>query len=161
MNILGIDPGITTGWAVYDSVNRRCIAVGRFLSYHVPEDVRIRSRLAICVIERLRPHGASYPQVVESSYVCGRIVGMLGDETRPVHELRRDDVRRELQLATFGSVQVSDDATVWAALRQIHGDGCTSKGGALHALKSADAEHERAALAVAVAWALRAKVVAK
>lgn len=158
MIVLGLDPGMATGWALYDCAHRHCIAVGEFPGHSIPSDLAARSRLCVNVIERLRPHGASYPQVVEAAYVCGRLVGMLGNEQRPVHELRRDDVRRELQVATHGAIQVADDATVWAALRLLHGDGCTKQGGALHLLKPSETGHARAAVAVAVAWCIRERL---
>jgi predicted secreted protein len=68
-----------------------------------------------------------------------------------VLELTRREVKLALSEATQRDVVVTDDATAWAALKLLHGDLCDKKGGALHGVKA----HERAALAVAVAFALR------
>lgn len=148
MRILGIDPGATTGWVVYDTEACGVTARGEFAG-HGSVILFAHSQLDVVCLERLVPHGASYPQVVEAAYTAGRIVGQFQVH---VHELKRSDVRRILQDATHGAVKVRDDKSVWAALLVIHGgDAAAEKGGPLHGVKS----HERAALAVAVAWAIR------
>lgn len=150
MNILGIDPGATTGWCVYNTERRAVVARGLYEGHDSIILMPGASVAHVAVVERLVPHGASYPQVVESAYVAGRIAG----ELRPaiqVHELKRSDVRRVLQEATHGAVKVKDDKSVRAAIVVIHGgDSATEAGGCLHGVTS----HVWAALAVALAWSL-------
>ena len=148
MIVLGIDPGATTGWVVYDTNTRGVTARGEFAGYGTVM-LCAHQQLDVVALERLVPHGASYPQVVEAAYVAGRIVGQFQVHVR---ELTRADVRRILQDATHGAVKVRDDKSVWSALLLIHGgESAGEKGGALYGVKS----HERAALAVAVAWAIK------
>lgn len=145
MRILGIDPGATTGYVVYDTDAKRVVAYGEFEG-HDAVAVWCAPEIEIVTVERLVPHGASYPQVVEASYTAGRLVQKFASNAR---ELKRTEVRRILQDATHGAIKVRDDKTVWAALVEIHGGAAaTEKGGPLHGVKS----HARAALAVAVAW---------
>ena len=151
MIVLGIDPGATTGWVAYDTETRGVTARGEFAG-HGTVMLCAHQQLDVVTMERLVPHGASYPQVVEAAYVAGRIVGQFQVHVR---ELPRSEVRRILQDATHGAVKVRDDKSVWAALLLIHGgDAAGEKGGSLYGVKS----HERAALAVAVAWVLRNEV---
>jgi hypothetical protein len=90
--------------------------------------------------------------MVDCGYTTGRIVGELVHWGRgPVHELTRREVKRILTAATQRDVVVTDDASAWAALRLLHGDGCDKKGGALHGVRA----HARAALAVCVAFHLQ------
>lgn len=163
MRVLGIDPGATTGWCLYDGEERRVIDCGEFDSYHLPEDVFFANDVDEVVVERLVPHGASFPQVVEAAYTCGRLVEFAAAyRGESPHELRRPDVRKALQeLGTHGAIRVKDDASVWAALCEMHGGPDAGKkpskkhpGGPLGGVKS----HGRAALAVAVAWLLREDV---
>jgi hypothetical protein len=154
--VLGIDPGATTGWCCYDTHTRRVVARGLYEGHDTVVLQPSGSVATVAVLERLVPHGASYPQVVESAYVAGRIAG----ELRPaiqVHEMTRAEVRRILQEATHGSVKVKDDKSVRAAVVLLHGgDSATEAGGCLHGVTS----HVWAALAVAVAWTLRREVPA-
>lgn len=168
MIILGIDPGATTGWCLYDSGDRHVIEWGHFPGHAVA--ISSMAELAgVVVVERLRPHGASFPQVVEAAYTAGRIVERFACSREygcegVVHEVLRDVVRKTLQEATHGAVKVKDDKSVWAALVLLHGEGSDRKpkkrkgvvveeGGAIGGVTS----HARAALAVAVAFALREK----
>lgn len=155
MNILGIDPGATTGWCLYDSVARRVIAAGDF------DEHRCAAMWAACcqrkltvhaiVMERPKGYGPTRPQLVDCGYVAGRIAGWFTSGGCNVEELTRIEVKNTLREATHGEVSLKNDACVWAALKLLHGEGCDKKGGALHGVRA----HERAALAVAVAWALR------
>jgi hypothetical protein len=76
--------------------------------------------------------------------------------------MTRIEVKKILSAATHGEIIVRNDSTAWAALKLLHGDGCDKKprrkkgqivdpGGCIGNVKS----HERAALAVAVAWWLK------
>lgn len=165
MRILGIDPGATTGWCLYDADERRVIDSGVF-SGHDVEAMPYGGLDSHVAVERVLPHGASYPQVVEAAYTCGRIVEWLsGVMELPLSEMSRHEVRKTLQDATHGAVKVKDDKSVWAALVLLHGEGSDKKpkkrkgvvveaGGAIGGVTS----HARAALAVAVAFALRHEV---
>lgn len=156
--ILGVDPGETTGWCLYDSHTKRAGKHGTFPGHHVPylwDGVDVTDPLAVAphiVIERPVAHGPTRPQVVECAYIAGRLFsGLSSTFAVPVIELTRLEVRRRLQQATNGVIQVKNDATVWAALKLLHGgDGAAKRGGPLYRVTG----HCRAALAVAVAWTL-------
>lgn len=163
MRILGVDPGATTGWCLYDAASRTVVDCGHFQGADAGE--RLFCLPAdIAVVERLRPHGASYPQVVEAAYTCGRLVEWLFCvEKMETHEMFRDDVRKALQDSVYGAIRVKDDKTVRAALVLLHGEGSDRKatkkngpGGVLGAVTG----HCWAALAVAVAFSLRKGVMA-
>lgn len=158
MRILGIDPGQTTGWCLYDTS-------GFVLECGHAEgaDLLFPSTYAdAVVIERPKGQGPTRPQVVE----CGIVYGiLLADLSRnmscPVDSLYRYDVRKALTEATHGTVRVVNDATAWAALVALHGPESARKstirkgvaqdnGGPLGCVTG----HARAALAVAVAWKL-------
>lgn len=167
VNILGIDPGKTTGWCIYDATRKEAIACGEFAEWDVDAIndpwAGITSRV---VVERPKGYGPTRPQLVDCGYVCGRIVERLRFRfTAPkVHELTRHDVCKTLTEATHGVVNVRNDATAWAALLLLHGGDAAgekprtkkgvevSPGGALGRVTG----HGRAALAVAVAWSLKA-----
>ena len=151
MKILGVDPGETTGWCVYDGLAGRVTASGMFEKFYLPHvnatpDFWKQEQVAI---ERPVAHGPTRPQVVECARIEGRIVQSL--ELRygsaRVYEITRREVKSCLTAATNKDVVVTDDATAWAALKLLHGEGCDKKGGALYGVKS----HGRAALAVAYA----------
>lgn len=154
--ILGIDPGETTGWALYDRKMRRAVGSGEFERYTLSNEVIDRYLEGVfeaVVIERPVAHGPTRPQVVECAYVTGRLFQTFLKWHSAASQLTRLQVRQRLQLATHGVVQVKNDATVWAALKILHGgDDSAKRGGALHGVKA----HGRAALAVAVAWTLPA-----
>lgn len=153
MRVLGIDPGATSGWCIYDT-DGRVLGAGCFVDDIVPHDeptVTLWQTADRCVIERPRGYGPTRPQVVDCAWVAGRLSLLVQDATgRMVNPMERKDVRKQLQLATLGTVRVTNDASAWAALLLIHGgDDAGKKGGALHGVKS----HARAALAVSVAYA--------
>lgn len=157
MNILAIDPGSKTGWCLYDADARRVTSAG------TSEDVEVVSEMPsdgvdFIVIERPKGYGPTRPQLVDCGYVCGYIVAAIECVSlHGVEQLTRLDVCKTLTEATHGEVRVRNDATAWAALKLLHGEGCDKKGGALHGVRA----HERAALALAVAWSLRNTTVAQ
>lgn len=182
MKILGIDPGATTGWCLYDSVARCVLDAGQFRGHAFDVPARVVARATAIVVERPVAHGATRPQVVDCAYTAGRIVGWLVGGWYPtagriggwlvggwypdaVHELTRREVCRVLTDACHLDTRdrVKNDATAWAALVLLHGEGSDKKprrrkgevvdaGGAIGRVTS----HERAALAVAVAWSIQA-----
>lgn len=157
MKILGIDPGATTGWCVYDTEARRVLAAGQFRGEEVTDELhRARSNADRVVLERPVAHGPTRPQVVDCAWIAGRLAERLCAET-----LTRREVKLALTAATQRDVVVTDDATAWAALVLLHGEGSDAKptmrkgvevasGGALGRVTA----HERAAVALAVAWEL-------
>ncbi len=168
MIILGIDPGATTGWCLYDSGDRHVIASGSDRDIGVVAELHhamLLEHVDDIAIERPKGYGPTRPQVVDCAYVCGWIAATLDAHGFEVHELVRRDVCAILTDAVHGVVRVKNDATAWAALVLLHGEGSDRKlkkrkgvvveeGGAIGGVTS----HARAALAVAVAFALRHEV---
>lgn len=153
MNILGIDPGATTGWCLYDSTRSRVIRAGEFPGHQFPEPTEWLAEVDVAVIERPKGYGPTRPQLVDCGYVAGRIVGELR-QFEAVRELTRLEVCQALTAAMSGVVQCRNDSTVWAALLHMHGGELSGKkGGPLHGVKS----HARAALAVAYAFSITIK----
>lgn len=148
MKLLGIDPGATSGWCLYSTDTRSVLAAGHFPEAAVTDEFReARHRADDCVIERPMGYGPTYPQVVDAAWWGGRLQAFFCAQA-----ITRRDIKAILTDATQGDVRVKDDATAWAALKLLHGgEACAKKGGALHGVKA----HERAALAVAVAFALK------
>lgn len=162
MIVLGLDPGATTGWCVYDSEQRRAIAGGEFPE-HLADFGDYNGRVDVVVIERPKGQGPTLPQMVECGITFGRLMQWACGKWPNVHELLRYEIKSLLGKATLGEVTVRTDATAWAALKLLHGDGCDAKArtrkgaevsppGAIGVLKGS---HQRAALAVAVAWAIK------
>lgn len=165
--ILGLDPGETSGWCLYDEVGRRAVGSGIFETYHIPpeidglipphaagcdmgDDCSCSAADHIAVVERPKGYGKTFPQVVDCGYVCGRLVERIG-RSMAVEELLRVDVRKALSVATHGTIVAINDATTWQAILQLHGgEQAAKKGGPLHGVRS----HARAALACAVAYSL-------
>lgn len=155
MNLLGIDPGATTGWCLYDPQARRVVDRGTFEKFHVPEELiqRIRNGGVRCVVESFDDvHAGIYPQTVHAAEVLGRIeeriLCLAGQEPG---RITRFDVKRTLHNWIMGEWPVQKDRDVWAALLKLHGGiDAAKKGGPLHGAKA----HERAALAVVVAYSL-------
>lgn len=160
MMILAIDPGRTTGWALYDTDRRAVVDSGQF-----PEHLHDIRTAAVdhVVIERPKGQGPTRPEMVECGITFGRLIQWAESKWPPghVHGILRYEVKSILSAATHGEVNVRNDATAWAALKLLHGDGCdrkarTRKGeivapaGPLGTITS----HERAAVAAAVAWAI-------
>lgn len=161
--ILGIDPGTTTGWCIYDEDKQTAIAAGQFDEHHT-DFANYTGLVTDVVIERPKGQGPTRPQVVECGITFGRIIEWASRKWHPthVHEMLRYDIKSILSSATHGEIHVKNDATAWAALVLLHGDGSGVKprsrkgevvdvGGCIGIVKS----HERAALAAAVAWSLK------
>lgn len=171
--ILAIDPGKTIGFAQYDLERSRPIHHGNYEVTDLSGD-GLDSRLPmpeLCappdyiVIERPVGQGPTRPEMVD----CGIVAGELWASVRelwpgvPRFWLRRTQVRRHLQDAVYGTITVRTDATVWAAVVSLHGEGSDRRGrkatkqdpgvepGPLGGVSS----HSRAAVATAVAFALR------
>ncbi len=156
MNILGIDPGQVSGWCFYDTASRRVVEAGQFEGHEC--DIPVPKILTAhrVVMERPKGYGPTRPQLVDCGYTAGRLVSDFSQHIG-VEELTRLEVCKTLTHEVHDAVRVRNDATAWAALKLLHGgDNCHKKGGPLHGVKA----HERAALAVAVAWAIREKQVA-
>ena len=162
MIVLGIDPGATTGWATYDTEQRRAIAGGEFPEHltDFPDDI---GRVDVVVLERPVGQGPTRPEMVACGITFGRLIAWAAGKWRRTYDLPRYEVKSILTRATLGEVTVRNDATAWASLRLIHGDGSDKKAkrkkgveveppGAIGALVGG---HQKAALAVAVAWCLR------
>jgi hypothetical protein len=147
--ILGVDPGTTSGWCLYDPAARRVVAAGMFPESGYSSDARFLRALQdaeTIAIERPVAHGPTRPQVVECAWIAGLLFGRLY-EYGP-KEITRLEIKRALTAATLGEVQVRNDATAWAACLLLHGgSNAAGKGGPLHGLRS----HSRAALAVCLA----------
>jgi len=164
VRVLGIDPGATTGWGIYDARTRRVVKAGKFRGADADiEGSAYLSCVDVAVIERPVAHGPTRPQVVDCAWFAGQLERDARQWADEVHVLTRLEVRQTLTEATHGVVRVVNDATAWAALRLLHGgDGCDRRpkvrkgvvieeGGPIGGVTS----HERAALALAVAWLLR------
>ena len=162
MKVLAIDPGATTGWCLYDTDARRVLDAGQFRGADVGMPPAVLSAEA-AVIERPVAHGPTRPQVVDCAWFAGLLCAWLEDRfPGDAHTLTRLEVKQALTAATHGEVHVKNDSTAWAALKLLHGgEGCDRKArkkngeviepaGPIGGVKS----HERAALALAVAWAL-------
>lgn len=174
MRVLGLDPGATTGWCLYvDSDAGRYVQACGTFSGHLVTTAEMRAWLEqwrpdFVAIERPKGYGPTRPQLVDCGYVCGRLVGEMRHLLAHVEvkEMTRLEVCQTLTAAVHGVVNVRTDATAWAALVLLHGEGSDRKpktrkgeviddGGPLGRVTS----HARAALAVAVAWTLRAQEV--
>ncbi len=158
--ILAVDPGVTSGWCVYDSTAKRVLAAGEFWGWELTPyvfEALIGIKFAMA-IERPKGQGPTRPQMVDCGYITGRLVQILAYSFRcQVLELYRYEVRKTLANLTHGAVLVRNDAGVWAALVLLHGEGSDvkattkRKAGAIGLATG----HARAALAVAVTAADR------
>lgn len=155
MRILGIDPGVTSGWCVYDAETRRVVESGQFLDHLLPL-TGAKTTCKVAVLELPKGYGPTRPQLVDCAYVAGQLAQKLIHAGYELHELTRLEVCKVLTAEVHDALRVRNDATAWAALKLIHGDGSDKKGGAIYGVRA----HERAALAVAVAWGL-SQAVAK
>lgn len=166
MRVFGLDPGATTGWCVYDSIDRRAVDAGEFRGHDMPMTAisALRTCELVAVEAFTQVAAGIYPATVQAAYTCGRLVERLeGVLLAPaVVELSRLAVKKALTAAVHGEVHVKNDATAWAALKLMHGANSDAKprtrkgvvvapGGPLGIVKG----HGRAALAVAVAATLR------
>ena len=152
MNILGIDPGATTGWCLYDTEAKRVLEAGSFrgVEYSAEMTSAVAKAQAVAV-EKPVAYGPTRPDVVECAWIAGILWHRFGSEV-----MTRREVKQILTDATNRDVRVVDDASAWAALKLLHGEGSDVKptkkreGGCIGRVTS----HERAALALVVAWAI-------
>lgn len=158
--ILGIDPGSkTTGWCLYDTQNfvRSC---GEFQQQEVSDECCMaRSTAETVVIEKPVGQGPTRPDMVETGIVAGRLFERW--KMPSANWITRLEVRKTLSDVLHGTIQVRNDASVWAALVAYFGHDSDRKpkrkkgvvidqGGPLGEVKG----HARAALAVALAFHL-------
>lgn len=152
MRILGIDPGDTVGWCLYDALEARVVASGMFAHalYPTPMDLPQVQADALVIEEPVGFRGCP-PAMVDCGFAAGRlyeVFARLVDRTPAL--LTRMAVRKALTAMTLGTIVARNDATVWACLLAIHGgESAAKKGGPIYGVRS----HARAALAVAVAYA--------
>ena len=164
MIVLGIDPGATTGWCVYDSESRRAVAGGEFPAHFTCFD-GYQGHVDHVVIEEPVGQGPTRPEMVECGKTFGRLMAWAEGKYPPdrVHALVRYRIKSILGQATLGEVLVRNDSTAWAALKLIHGQGSDKKAkrkkgveleqaGAIGCLVGG---HSKAALAAAVAWTIQ------
>lgn len=175
--ILGLDPGATTGWCLYNPVTRRAIECGEFEGHEyggTAFDLVLHgagSGALHVVIERPKGYGPTRPQMVDCGWVGGRLAERVSRREslhpREVHELTRMEVCKILTAAMHGALNVRNDATAWAALIDLHGEQAGLKAQRKKGVEIAPAGplgivtgHARAALAVAVAWSLLHPMIA-
>lgn len=155
MRILGIDPGKTTGWCLYQanlgsgSFEGFVFESGSFEGYG--DQPLSKWGADVIVLERPVVYHGSPPAVGDACYCAGYLACLAHQAEADYAELTRLEVKKALSEATHREIVCRDDATVWAALKLLHGgEGAGKKGGPLYGVKS----HARAALAVAVAFVL-------
>lgn len=155
MIILGIDPGATTGWCMYDSDARRVLASGQ-----VQEAMMRWQDVPWCdvvAVERPKGYGATRPQVVDCAWVGGQLYAESTAHCGASMALTRPEVVKALSLAIGATIR--GDAAVWQALVELHGGAGVADRRAKKATKTTPAidggplagcsGHARAALAVA------------
>lgn len=172
--ILGLDPGATTGFCVYDPTSRRAIECGEFEVHHYGGtmfDLLMHEKsTSTIVIEGFGDvHAGIYPETVQAAWTGGRLIERIEIQTgKKVEEMTRHEVKKRLHAAIHGEWAVRSSKDVWAALLLLHGGkeagikAKTKKG-----IEIAPAGpigivtgHARAALAVAVAWSLLHPMIA-
>lgn len=165
MLVLGLDPGATTGWCLYDTEAKRVVKCGAFEQWYCAEmaDALCGVRFEHVVIESIVPaRGGIYPQTVEAALIQGHLEEFVENSMlfKP-QRITRGDIRKALSAAVHHDPLVVNDKTAWQALVALHGDDSGRKttkkcgpGGAIGDVSS----HERAALAAVVAWAMHAGV---
>lgn len=161
MTIIAVDPGATSGWVAYDEQQRRIVACGHFPRHHIPQELldRVLWVRSPVVFESLEePHANIFPATVLSAIDEGRmreqVLAVTGIEPQCIS---RHCVKQTLSKAVHNEPYCVTDSDVWKALRNLHGPGSDQK-----RTKARDegciglaTSHERAALAVAVAWAIQ------
>lgn len=160
MRILGIDPGKTTGWCIYDSEAERVVSSGQFPDSGVAWQGDI-TRCDEIVIERPRVVHGSAPPVGDTCIDAGILWHkLLTLHRKAPHWLTMTEIRKRLTAATHGAVNARNDATVRAALVVVHGYDSDRRpkirkkqvveaGGTIYVRNA----HERDALAAAWAFA--------
>lgn len=155
MMILGIDPGATTGWCLYNTEQRRVEDCGDFRGTDLPDGCKAAAeRCDHVIIESLHePRGGIYPAVVVAGITQGHIERQL--LLYGVQRITRHEVKLLLTEAVHREPVVQKDSHVWQALQVLHGPGSglrkTKKrqGGCIGMVSGT---HQRAALAAVVAW---------
>jgi hypothetical protein len=155
MMLLGIDPGATTGWCLYNTEQRRVEDCGDFRGTDLPDGCKAAAeRCDHVIIESLHePRGGIYPAVVVAGITQGHIERQL--ILYGVQRITRHEVKMLLTEAVHREPVVQKDKHAWEALLVLHGgDKAAKKGGPLHGVKS----HQRAALAAVVAWCFKERL---
>lgn len=155
MKLLGIDPGATTGWTLYNTELRRVEDCGDFRGTDLPDGCKAAAeRCNHVIIESLHePRGGIYPAVVVAGITQGHIERQL--ILYGVQRITRHEVKMLLTEAVHREPVVQKDKHVWEALLVLHGgDKAAKKGGPLHGVMS----HQRAALAAVVAWCFKERL---
>ncbi len=155
MRVLGVDPGMTTGWVIWDDEARRVIDSGEFPEHHIPEDMT--RDWDVVVVERPIGQGATRPTMVD----CGITSGIIWERLRTLqlsfHDpespiwITRHEVKKRLTRATLKEPTVVNDTTCRQAMRTLFGEDAFKKGKPLYGVTGS---HRLAALAVAVAYTL-------
>ena len=164
MKIIGFDPGATTGFAVYDSTERRLIACGHFPRHQFSTDAwdhvlwSADGKTPVVFESLEQPRGNIFPAVVLAAIDEGRMrEQVLASTGIEPHCISRHEVKQVLSAAVHNEPYCKTDKDVWAALVVLHGEGSDQKRTKSHEAGCIGlaTSHERAALAVAVAWAIR------
>lgn len=164
--IVAIDPGNTVGWIIFQPAVRKVLAIGMFPmgvedAFQPPLEW-LDSSVTDIVIEKPIGQGFTRPTMVETGIISGRLYQSVR-KASPVQPtwMPRHEVKKILTTATYGEVHVRNDATAWAAIKMMFGDGCDRKGKKKNPTQEPGifagvTSHVRAALALAVAYAYRA-----
>ncbi len=152
MRVLGVDPGMTTGWVIWDDEARRVIDSGEFPEHHAePEMLRyLHDGKTKIVVERPVGQGATRPTMVDCGITSGILWQRLGVFSEP-DWITRHEVKKRLTRATLKEPTVVNDTTCRQAMRTLFGEDAFKKGKPLYGVTGS---HRLAALAVAVAYTL-------
>lgn len=158
---MGVDPGATTGWCLWDSESKTVAACGEFAKHLCSvEFIVALDQTNLAVVEGFSDvHAGIYPETVQPAVTCGRLLEFIERRDIKCQEISRMETKRQLELAIRKEFRVLKDKDVWGALQLLHGPGSADKprvkkgvevtpGGVLARVR----DHARAALAVAVAW---------
>ena len=148
MRILGVDPGVTTGWVIFDTATRTVTDSGEFPDYHIT----LTSDADVCVVEKPVGQGPTRPTMVENGITSGIIWERLSYGDNLAKWITRLDVKKTLSEATYREPVVVNDTTVRAAMKVLFGADAFKKGQPLYGVTGT---HRLAALAVCVAWDLQ------
>jgi len=167
MIVLAVDPGSKmTGWCLYDSFAKRAVEAGEVeasFDLDLCMEMLRPAILAGCtryVIEKPVGQGPTRPEMVATGVMAGWYFATINQLAHKPVFITRQEVKRALSLATHNEIRVINDATAWAALVNIHGEGSDCKARVKKGVEIAPAGaigicrgHAKAALAVAVAFA--------
>ena len=107
MNVLGIDPGATTGWCLYDSTKRRVLEAGQFPRWALV--LQLSEVVDVAVLEVPKAYGPTRPQVVDCAYVAGRLAEKVTKEDADSSERVRFAYTRS-STGSRGNVEVGTRA---------------------------------------------------